>query len=102
MSRVVARARHLDQPQIAFDYNHLGDCGNTRKAEPGRHLTLIHLTVHRQSRFFRMLHDQQVECRRVGEGAPHHQRVGDRPVGIGEGHGAGLGENTELRQFAAF
>ena len=48
-----------------------------------------------------MLHDQQVECCRIGEGAPHHQRVGDRPVSIGECHCASLGENTEFRQLAA-
>jgi hypothetical protein len=40
-------------------------------------------------------------CGRWTISASHHLRVAHGVVGIGEGHGAGLGEQADLRQFLA-
>ena len=82
MSDVIARAGDLDEPQIALDHDDLGRRRNRREPEPGRDLAFTDLTGPGKARLLRVLDDQEVEGAGVGEDAPHHERVGDRPDAV--------------------
>ena len=76
--------------------------GIAGKTEPCCHLAFGHLTVPGEPRFFRVLDDEQIECRCVGQDPAHHQRVGNGAGGIGEGKCARFRQYAELGQLSTF
>ncbi len=55
-----------------------------------------------RGRLLRQVDDQRIEGFGVVEGTPHHLGIAHGVIGIGEGHGAGFGEQADLGQFLAF
>ena len=70
------------------------------EAKPRRHLAAGHVAA-RQGRLLRQMDDQRVEGLGVVERAAQHLGVADGMVGVGEGHGAGFGQQADLGQLLA-
>ena len=52
-------------------------------------------------RILDVVHDQRIEVARIGEGVPHHLGALQRAPALGEGDGARLLQQAELRQLLA-
>ena len=98
---MIARAGQFNEPQVAFDHDHLGQGRDRRQAEPGRDFALGHLARAGEARLLRMLDHQLIEAAGIGQHAAHDQRVGNRHDPIGKPDRAIRREQADLGQLAA-
>ena len=99
---VIAAAGQRDEAQVALQHDGFGRFRNAVQAEPRRQFAVIHHAFADQVRIFGVMHDQHVEIARVGQGAPHHLRIGDALDAVGEGDGAGGLQKADLGHLLAF
>ena len=87
--------------QVAFERDRLGLARNAGQTEPARAQALGHHAFAAQRPVLADRRDERVAVARVGHGAAHGQRVGDRKRPVAEGDGAGLREEPDLRDLVA-
>ena len=99
--RVIAPAGQRHEAHVALQHDGFGGVGNADQAEPCGEFALVHHAFADQIGIFGVMHDQRVEIAGIGQRPAHHLRVGDAPVAIGEGHGAGGLQQPDLGHFLA-
>ena len=97
---MVARAGQRDEAQVALERHRLGFARNSRQAEAARALAFGHDALADEVAVFAGVDDQRAEIARIGQRAAHRLRVGDAQRAVGEGDGAGLGEQADLGDLA--
>ena len=98
---MIARAGQRDQPQVALEHDRLGFARDAREAEPARAQAFPHHPVAAQRRDPRNWRDERIEVARIGHGAAHDARVGDRMRAIAEGDRACFGEQADFSDLPA-
>ena len=98
---MIAAAGQRGEAHVALQHHCLGGIGDADQAEPCRELALVHHAFADEVGVFGVVHDQRVEVARIGQRAPHHLRIGDALVAIGEGDGAGGFEQADLGHLLA-
>ena len=96
MGDVDPSARPLGQHEVPGDDGFFRDGGYALQAQPGGVASLVHVSAGSERRVFAVHENGQVEHSAVFEGPAQDGRIPDGPAGIGQRHGAGLG------QFAGF
>ena len=99
---MIAPAGQCDEADVALQHHRFGGIGDADQAQPCGELALVHHAFADQIGVFGVMHDQRVEIAGVGQRPPHHLRVGDAAVAIGEGDGAGGLQQADLGHLGAF
>ena len=98
---MIAPAGQRDEAHVALQHDGFGGVGDADQPQPRRELAFVHDAFADQIGVFGVVHDQRVEIARIGQRAPHHLRVGDAPVAVGEGHRAGGLQQADLGHLLA-
>ena len=97
---MAAPAGQRREPHVALDDDDLGFLGDAGKAEPRRHLALVHHAGAGEMRVGRLVHDQRAEVAGIGQRPPHHRGVGHGAPPVAEADRASLAEKSELGDLA--
>ena len=98
---MIAPAGQRHEAHVALQHDRFGGVGNADEAEPCGEFALVHHAFADQVGVLGVVHDQRVEIAGIGQRAPHHLRVGDASVAVGEGDRAGGLQQPDLGHLLA-
>ena len=98
---VIACAGQRDQAQVALEHDRLGFARHARQAEPTRAQALRHHPLAAQRPVLADRRDEHVEVARIGHGAAHGARVGDRMRAVAEGDRPRFREQADFGDLLA-
>jgi len=98
-------AGEFGQGNIAGDHHRLGNVGDARQAQPGRHPALVHVAAGGQIGLLTVVDYRHAEHVRILERVPHHRGAFHRTAIVGKGDRSGphqLGHLGDLLALALF
>ena len=99
--RVITPAGQRCEAHVALQHHGLGGIGDAGEAQPCGELALVHDAFADQIGIFGVMHDECIEIPRIGQRPPHHLRIGDAPVAVGESDRARGLQQADLRHLQA-
>jgi len=91
----------LSQGEISGHRYRFCGCRDAGQAQPGCHRTFVDTAVVVQMPVLGTHQHQHAKGGGVLQGAPFHQRIGQRPVSVTEGHTAAIPQADHLAQLTA-
>ena len=84
-SRVIAATGERDQARVASQHYGFGCIRDSKQAKARAIFAFVHDTVADQIGILGVMYDQRIKVARVSQRAPHHLRINDAFVAVGEG-----------------